>query len=149
MRFGGTKRTRLSSPGSTQASITLNYVLGVGQGSIPHTMNLINGPYGTGSNAGFDSWDVLLSNGHVGEENETQGFGHTIAHEVGHILGFLHRGLSQPPTVADPILYDGLPTPVWNVMSIDPETNELTADRFDLAQAEAVQYSNAVIRSGT
>jgi hypothetical protein len=75
--------------------------------------------------------------------------GNTIAHEVGHILGFLHRGTQQNTGAGDPFVVDGLPYDPSNVMlAITPQGGHaLYSDDFDLAQAYAVQYSNAVTQS--
>jgi hypothetical protein len=140
----------VNTPGVTQTSITLNYIISVGAGSVSHTMNLYPGASGFGGTSGGgispDNWGMLISNAH-GSGTNAQLYGYTIAHETGHILGFLHRAQPHPGGTPDRFAGDGLPTPAWNVMSDADTTNELTADDFDLAQAEALQYSNAITQS--
>jgi hypothetical protein len=90
----------VAAPGSAAASIEYSYRIDVGEKVKSYTMNLFQGRNG-GSGPG--NWGILIADRTV-DNRGIFGYGQTIAHEVGHFLGFKHRDLPGIPGAG----YDGL-----------------------------------------
>jgi len=121
----------VNSPGNTQNSVNATYRLSAQEAAKQWTMSLLNTQ---GGGLSPDNWSLLIDNYFGDGGLNAVAYASVLAHEVGHILGFKHRGDTS----------DGIPDRAqWaNVLSIPGEQGAAVykqKDDFDLLQALAVE----------